>query len=147
VAYATERDLIMELKSRKVVRLYAVSEEEKNGKYPLEKFGAGLKKYNRAIDTDGVNLALLVIAKTLFFGCEYGDWLDYYVELSDGVHPDTTGWLCFNLEDGNRLTVPNIAYSIDVNREECRFFLLLNADRSACRWVVAVPVSNIYYSD
>lgn len=132
----------MKLYKQELVRLFLVSEKEKNGKYALKKFSGNLKDFNEAIDIDSTHMMELTFT---LFDDECEDECYYFCcEVTDDVQLYKNGRLCLDLGCNDWLVVRNIVDKIDADRRACRFFLLGNADRTACRWVVAVPAGTVY---
>lgn len=129
----------MRLNAQKFVRLYAVSEKEKNGKYALKEFGAKLKKFNGVINME--SLHKIIICLGLFLWDEVPN---SYIEVTEEMKPNENGRLCLNIGDGERLDVRDIVDKIDADRKKCRYFVLVNTDRDDCRWVVVVPAGTVY---
>jgi hypothetical protein len=151
VAYATERNLIMKLHAQEFVRLCAVAEtKDKSGKYPLQQFSAHMNSFNKTIDSRDIDDTLWGITNALLG--EYKEDQRYKsrscCEVTKEIKPDENGRLCFDIGNHDRLAVRNIVNKINLaGVERCRFFVLINAQRTEYRWVVAVSEDMVYYSD
>ena len=128
----------MNLNANHLFRLYAVSEKEDSGKHTLEAFDVDVNAYNEAIDEGELDDNLRGLGDVLFGenGC-------HHFELVHGDVSTENGRICF--DDGDdHIEVRDIYDKIDADPEECRFFVIVNASRTAYGWVVAVPQGTVY---
>jgi len=129
----------MKLYAKEFIRLYAVSEREKSGRYALKEFGANLNAFNEAFDKEEFDETIRDLADTLWgeSGCH-----DFY-EITDDMMPDENGKLHIYDNDA-RFEFRDIVGKINADPERCRFFVMVNTDRTDLRWVVAVSEGTIY---
>jgi len=112
-------------------RLFGVSESpNENGEYPLESFDNDA--FNEDIDADDLDESLTRLADAT-----YGQGSRWYEVTDDSF--DDNGKVCIEINDDDRLELQDITDKIDTDTEHSRFYILVDAQLSDYRWVVAEP--------
>jgi len=127
----------MRLNASKTYRLYDVSETmDENGHYGLGAFAD--TGYNEVINEEDIDATLGELADVLFgqSGC-------LWFEVSDDVQTEN-GKLCIDIDDTDRLEIPDIVDKINVDPEDSRLYVLVNASRTEYYWVAAVSAGTVY---
>ena len=131
----------MRLFSQELVRLYAVSEKEKFGKFALKEFGKSMNAFNESIDKDELGETLVDLANAL-----WGESSCHRCfEVTDEMAPK-------NKENGRRHIYDNdarfefrdIVDKIGADPDRCQFFVMIDADRTDLCWVAAMQEGTVY---
>ena len=126
----------MRLSTSMAFRLYGVSEHlNEDGVYPLESFEDDA--FNEDIDADDLDGTLNELADVT-----YGQRSHWY-EITDDSY-DSEGKICISINDDDRLEIQDITEKIDIDSEDSRYFILVDAKLSEYRWVVAEPKGAVY---
>ena len=128
----------MELHSSSYYRLYDVAASvDENGAYALQAFDD--VAFNEVVDADELYEMLGELADSRFgqSRCRF-----FEVTNDTDIVPEN-GKLRFDVDDG-QLEIRDIVDRIDVDPEESRFFIIVDAKCSEYGWVVATPQGNVY---
>ena len=128
----------MRLNASEKYRLYSVSETlNKKGRYCLEAFAD--TAYNEVINERDIDVTLWQLADALFgqSGC-------HCFEIPDDIQTAEDGRLCIDIDDTDCLEIRDIVGEINVDPEDSRLYVLVNASRTEYYWVAAVPAGTVY---
>lgn len=126
----------MRLSQSEVFRLYSVAEYlNEEEMYLLESFDNDA--FNEDIDAGELGEALNRLAKAT-----YGQDSRWYEIIHD--YHDGKGKVCIKIDDDDRLEVQDIAHMVDGDCSQYRYHILVNAQLSDYRWVVAIPEGTVY---
>jgi len=124
----------MQVTASNLFRLYAVSEKEQDGTHKLEAFDGDITAYNEVLEVEELDKTLPDLASVRLDGggCQC-------FELVHGDVNSENGKIIIDDGDNDRIEVRDIYDKIDADPEECRFFILVNGNRTEYEWIIAVP--------
>jgi hypothetical protein len=123
----------MKLNANNWTRLYRLSAEpNERGRYTLEPFTDNNTAFNQNIEEDSLDESLTELAAD-------GSWH----EITDDNYADD-GKIHIDFDGDDRLEIRDITGSVDHEPEKCRFFVLVDAERSEYEIVVAVYSGTVY---
>jgi len=123
----------MKLYASNLLRLYAVGDSDENGDCKLEEFDNG--DFNETIDAVEIDTTLRELTDSIY---GRGDCF----EITNDMREDDK--IVIELDGDDRIEIRDVRLDVDVNPEDVRFFVSVNAQRSEYQWIVAASQGTTY---